>query len=275
MNGEMIIEVEDLHQGYGKDYHYLLRRHEHLPEVSAFVSPAYITVPSGGTAIFNVDVKGKMRRPAHLEIKGLPKGFTTSSLNLRGRRWDVSVTAPKGADMKRTPIELKLDYKGSEGREQVKVLPVDKMEQAFYYVHHIPAAELAVDVVEPSPYRMSLTFDLEQEQSFKLGDESIEVKVVVDKGASFNEPIELMLGKKNRIFSLDPISIMPEEKEKVIQIKLNPTVLERFKGKKSKPTWQQYIVGTVKGEVVQRGRRRFQNAKHREITPIFIIKLER
>ncbi len=275
MNGEMILEVEDRHQGYGKEYHYLLRRHEQLPEVNAFVSPAYITVPSGGTAIFNVDVKGKMRRPAHLEIKGLPKGFTTSSLKLRGRRWDVSVTAPKGADVERTPIELKLDYKGKDGREQVKVLPVDKMTQAFYYIHHIPAAELAVDVVEPSPYRMSLTFDLEEEQGFKLNDESIAVKIVVDKNADFNEPIELMLGKKNKIFSLDPISIMPEEKEKTIHIKLNQTALERFKGKKSKPTWQQYIVGTVKGEVIQRGRRRFQNAKHREITPIFIIKLER
>jgi hypothetical protein len=36
-----------------------------------------------------------------------------------------------------------------------------------------------------------------------------------------------------------------------------------------------YISGTVKGEVVQQGRRRFQNAKYNEITPVFIIKLKR
>jgi hypothetical protein len=36
-----------------------------------------------------------------------------------------------------------------------------------------------------------------------------------------------------------------------------------------------YIVGSVKGEVIQQGRRRFQNAKYSEITPIFNIRLKR
>ena len=84
-----------------------------------------------------------------------------------------------------------------------------------------------------------------------------------------------MLGKKNGLFSLDPISILPEETEKTIHIKLNPLRLERFRGKKNKPNWQMYIVGTVKGEMIQQGRRRFQNAKYSEMTPIFSIGLRR
>ena len=60
-----------------------------------------------------------------------------------------------------------------------------------------------------------------------------------------------------------------------IHIKLNETALERFKGKKNRPNWQMHIVGTVKGEIVQRGRRKFQNAKYREMTPIFSIRLKR
>ena len=277
INGELILEVEDLHRGYGKDYHYLLRCHRDMPSFNAFVSPAYITTPSGGTSQFRVDITGKLKRPANLVIKGLPKGFTTSSLKLRGgKRWDVSVTAPKGASVKRIPIELEMEYPVGKGeRERAKVLPVDKMMQAFYYEHHIPAAELAVDVVEPSPYRMSLTFDLEEEVEFSLDDDTIPVKIVVDKDPGFNDPIELMLGKKNRLFSLEPISIMPEEKEKIIHIKLNQSILQRYKKGKQKPNWQMYISGTVKGEVVQQGRRRFQNAKYSEMTPIFIIKLKR
>ena len=272
----MTLEVEDLHRGYGKDYHYLLRRHRQLPAFNAFVSPANITVPSGGTAAFRVDIKGKLKRPAHLVVKGLPKGFTTSSLKLRGgRRWDVSITSPKGADVKRFPIEVKLNYPGTDGREQVDVLPVDEMMQAFYYTHYIPAAELALDVTEPSPYRMSLDFNLEEEIPITVDTESIPIKILVDKDASFNEPIELMLGKKNGMFSLDPVSIMPEEKEKIIHIKVNPTTMEKQRGKKGKPFWQMNIVGTVKGEVVQKGRRRFQNAKYREITPFFLIRLNR
>lgn len=273
---ELTLEVEDLHRGYGKDYHYLLRRHKQLPSFNAFVSPANITVPSGGTSSFRVDVTGKLKRPANLVVKGLPKGFTTSSLKLRGgRKWDVSVTSPKGATVERFPIEVKMEYPGPDGREQADVVPVDKMMQAFYYTHHIQAAELALDVTEPSPYRMSLDVDLEKEILFSLQDTEIPLTIKIDKDPNFKDPVELMLGNKNRIFELAPISIEPHETEKTIHIKLNPAALERFKTRKNRPTWQMYIVGTVKGEIIQRGRRRFQNAKYREMTPIFLIKLKR
>ena len=273
-SGDYILEVEDLHRGYGKDYHYLVRRHRQLPSFNAFVSPANITIPSGGTSMFRVDITGRYKRPAHLEIKGLPKGYTTSSTKLRGRKWDVSITAPKGAEVKRFPIEVKMDYPGPDGREQANVVPVDKMMQAFYYTHHIQAAELALDVTEPSPYRMSVDIDLEKELEFSLDDTEIKLTIKLDKDADFKDPVELMLGNKNRIFDLAPISIMPEETEKTITINLNQTALERFKKRKARPNWQMYIVGTVKGEIVQQGRR-FQNAKYREMTPIFQIKLKK
>ena len=52
------------------------------------------------------------------------------------------------------------------------------------------------------------------EHIFSLDSDVIPVKIIVDKDADFTDPIELMLGRKNGLFSLDPISIMPEEKEK-------------------------------------------------------------
>ena len=221
----MVLEVEDLHRGYGKDYHYLLQRHKQMPSFNAFVSPANISVPSGGTAAMRIDVEGKLKRPAYLSIEGLPRGFTTSSLKLRGgRRWDVSITSPKGAQQGRYPISVKMNYESKDGNEQADVLAVDNMMQAFYYTHHIQAAELVVDVAEPSPYRLSLNFDLDEEILFSMRDEVIPIKLLIDKNPDFNEPIELMLGRKNGIFSLDPISILPEEREKVIYIKLNGEV---------------------------------------------------
>ena len=273
---EFILEVEDLHRGYGKDYHYLLRRHRQMPSFNAFVSPANITISSGGTSTFRVDVKGKLKRPADLVVQGLPKGYTTSSLRLRGgRRWDVSITSPKGSEVKRFPIEVKMEYPGPDGRELADVLPVDKMLQAFYYEHHIPAAELALDVVEASPYRMSVDFDINKPITFNLNDTVIPIKILVDKDPGFNDPIELLLGRKNGLFSLEPISILPEEKEKTIYIKLNPTALEKMKSRRGKPFWQMYIVGTVKGEIVRQARRTFQNAKYSEMTPLFLIQLQR
>ena len=98
---------------------------------------------------------------------------------------------------------------------------------------------------------------------------------MVDKDPNFTDPIELMLGKKMGMFTLDPISILPEETEKTIYIKINETALEKLRNRKGRPTWQMNIVGTVKGEVVQQGRRRFQNAKYSEMTPFFLIKVNR
>lgn len=272
----LILEVEDLYQGYGKDYHYLLWRHRQMPTFNAFVAPANITVPAGGTATFRVDITGKVKRPANLIVEGLPAGFTTSSLNIRGsKRWNVSITAPKDAEVERFPIEVKLEYPTPDGREQANVVPVDNMMQAFYYTHHIQASELALDVVQPSPYRMSVDFDVANELPFSYANEHIPIKIIVDKEPGFNEPIEIVMGVKHRFFSLEPITILPEEKEKIIYLKLNHTALERFRGRKNPPSWQMNIVGTVKGEITKQGKRTFQNAKYREITPYFVLKLAR
>ena len=275
-NGVLTLEVEDLHRGYGKDYHYLLLRHRDLPTFNAFVSPANITIPSGGTASFQVEISGKLKRPAHLEVKGLPEGFTTSSLRLRGNRWNTSITAPKGATIERFPIEVKVCYPGADKRqEQAKAVPVDKMMQAFYYTHNIQAAELAVEVIKPAPYRLSLDFDIEKEITFTFDDKVIPIKVLIDKDPDFNEPVELMLSNKFGMFSMEQVTIMPDEREKTFDLILNEDALNKLKNKKGYRYWQMHIVGTVKGEVVQSGRRRFQNAKHREITPYFIIRLKR
>ena len=272
----LILEVEDLYQGYGADYHYLLWRHRQMPTFNAFVAPANITVPAGGTATFRVDITGKVKRPANLIVEGLPAGFTTSSLNIRGsKRWNVSITAPKDAEVERFPIEVKLEYPTPDGREQANVVPVDNMMQAFYYTHHIQASELALDVVQPSPYRMSVDFDVANELPFAYANEHIPIKIIVDKEPGFNEPIEIVMGVKHRIFSLEPVTILPEEKEKIIYLKLNHTALERFRGRKNPPSWQMNIVGTVKGEITKQGKRTFQNAKYREITPYFVLKLAR
>ncbi len=272
---ELILEVEDLHRGYGKDYHYLLRRHRQMPSFNAFVSPANITIPAGGTSSFRIDISGKLPKPAHILVEGLPDGFTTSTTKfLGGKRWDVSITAPKGAAVKRFPIEVRMEYPSRGQREQADALPVDNMMQAFYYTHHIQAAELAVDVTKASPYRLSLSFDINQAILVSPQDELIPIKVLIDKDADFKEPIDLVLGMKHAMFSLDPISVQPDETEKTIYIKVNKELMAKRQGKKYKPSWQMSVVGTVKGQIERQGKRTFQNAKYREMTPLFMLKLK-
>lgn len=275
MNEELTLEVEDLHRGYGRDYHYLLMRHRQLPSFNAFVSPANITIPKGGTASFRVDVTGKVKRPANIEIVGLPSGFKTSNLRHYGKTWEFSITAPKSAEVKRFPIEVKFEYQGDGVREKMDVLPVDNMMQAFYYTHHIQAAELSLEVAEASPYRLSLDFDVEQPILISPNDEEVAVKVLIDRNPGFDEPVDLILGKKRSFFTLEPISIAPDESEKVIYIKLNKEYIQGMIRKKNYPVWQTNIVGTVKGQIERSGKRTFQNAKYSEMTPIFQLKLQK
>lgn len=275
---ELYLEVEDLHRGYGKDYHYLLVRHSQMPSFNAFVSPANITIPSGGTSFFRVDITGRLKRPAHLVVEGLPKGYTTSNTKIRqGRRWDVSITAPKGAEIKRFPIEVKLNYPGPDGgRELAKVLPVDNMMQAFYYTHHISAAELALDVTEPSPYRVSLDMDINKPIEFRPTDTVIPIKVTIDRDEGFDEPVVVELGKKVRLFFIEPVSFMPGEKEKIVNIQIDPAMMERLMKRKGNPAWQMYISCIVKGEWIKQGKgRQVQLAKYSEMTPIFELKLNK
>jgi hypothetical protein len=275
-NGVFYLDVEDLYQGYGEDYHYMLRRHSQMQSFNAFVSPANITIPAGGTAAFRVDITGKMKRPANLMLEGLPKGFTTSNMQLRsGKKWNVTITAPKGAEVERFPVELKLDYPVSkETRAVADVVPVDNMMQAFYYTHYIQAAELALDIVPASPYRLTVDVDTE-EIRFAATDGVIPIKVKIDRDPGFNDPVDLIMGIKHRLFTLEPVSLLPTEKEKIIYLKINAQDFERFKNRKTPPFWQMNIVGTVKGEITRQGKRTFQNAKYREMTPYFILELRK
>ena len=144
------------------------------------------------------------------------------------------------------------------------------MMQAFYYTHYIQAAELALDIVQASPYR--LTVDLDGDEiEFSARDEAIPVKIKIDRDPGFTDPVELVLGNKNKLFELDPISILPTENEKTIYLRINAANFEKFRTRKVLPSWQMNIVGTVKGEIERRGKRTFQNAKYREITPYFIL----
>ena len=273
--GELTLTIEDLHRGHGMDYHYLLRMHKQMPSFNAFVSPANISIPSGGTASFRVDIEGKIKRPANIVIDGLAKGFTTSCLQLQnGKSWEVSITSPKDAELKSYPLNLMLEYSSTDGMGSSDILPADNMMQAFYYIHRLPAASFVAEVSEASPYRMSVEMDLDKAIPLSFNDETIPVKILINKDAGFNEDIALELGKKSSTFTLEPISIKPEETEKTIFIKVNKNSLAKYKSKKYRPTWQMSIVGTVKGEIVKQGKRTFQNAKYREMTPLFLIKLE-
>jgi len=276
--GNYTVEVEDVLGNYGPDYYYLIQRKNNIPSYEVFVSPANLTIPRGGTAVLRLDVTTNEKFVPALEVsfKGLPNGFVVSSLHTQAgnKVWEISVTAPQNAKQERLSLEVLTQAhinRNEEMTEKQTAVAADNMMQAFYYTHHIPAAGFVAEVAPSALYSIHLSKEIESDLSKSIlvssSDTVVPLKINIVRTEGFIEPIELNLSKKIKQVTMEPITVQPNEKEKIVNLKINQTLLNKIK----KARFGFNIVGTVKGVVDQKGKRSFQNAKYREQTPIFIL----
>jgi len=277
-DGNYTLEVTDVTGNYGADCFYMITRMPDVPDLKAFVSPATLTIPKGGTAIFRIDItSGEQKLPElNFEIKGLPKGFKTSSLQSQpgSKFWEISVTAPENA--KEELVSLEVHTQGqTKGKNPVtfaqNATAADNMMQAFYYTHHIPAAGFTAEITPASPFSLHLSSNMEEnlQKDFlvNLSDSIVSFKIRIFKSPGFNEPIDLALNKKNPLITMEPTQVLPNETEKIVYIKISDKLLQA----KKTGRFAFAIEGTVKGEIDKKGKRSFQNALYREITPIVVL----
>lgn len=277
-DGNYTLEVTDVLGNCGTDYYYMIKRMPDIPEIKAFVSPANMTIPKGGTAIFRVDITSEEQKTPGLnfEIKGLPNGFKTSSLQSQpgNKSFEISVTAPENAKEGRLSLELlaqgQTKGKSPETFEQ-SATAADNMMQAFYYTHHIPASGFIADITPASPFSLHLSPEMEANLQkpwlVNSTDSTVNFKIRIFKSAGFNEPIDLVMNKKNPLITMEPTQVLPHETEKMITLKIS----EKGKQIKKAVRFAFAIEGTVKGEIDRKGKRSFQNALYREITPIIVL----
>jgi hypothetical protein len=276
--GNYTVEVEDVLGNYGSDYYYLIQRKNNIPSYEVFVSPANLTIPRGGTAVLRLDVTTNEKFVPALEVsfKGLPKSFVVSSLQTQvgNKVWDISITAPQNAKQEKLSLEVLTQAhinRKEELTDKQTAVAADNMMQAFYYTHHIPAAGFVADVVPAALYSIHLSKEIESDLSkslhVSLTDTVIPLEINIVRAEGFIEPIELNLSKKIKQITMEPITVQPNETEKIVYLKINQVILNKMK----KVRFGFNIVGTVKGVIDQKGKRSFQNAKYREQTPIFIL----
>ncbi len=280
--GTYRLDIEDVLRGSGKDYFYVLERKTNVPTFKMFVSPANISIPKGGTAQFRVDlVSDEKNIPAmDLDIKGLPSGCRVSNLRTAQnvKSMEVSITAPENVKLGKYDLQVSAQTRNKKNEQQTTVnqtaVAADNMTQAFFYQHHIPASAFEAEISQEPPFSIhfekNIENNLENPLVFSINDTIIQIKVLIKSKTGFNETIELALNRKNKQIVLDPVKVLPNEKEKLLNIKIDLNDL------KDKPRLirQIAIVGTVKGEIEKKGKRTFENAKYKEVSPLILINLK-
>lgn len=276
--GNYVVEVEDVLGKHGEDYYYLIERKKSIPTYEVFVSPAILTVPKGGTAVLRLDILANDKLVPELEvsIKGLPKDFLVSSLHTQAgtKFWEISISAPQNAKEEKLLLEVQTQAR-IRGNEELTDMQsagaADNMMQAFYYTHHIPAADFVADISPASPFSIHLSKEIESKLSkaipVMVNDTIIPLKIFIDREEGFSESVELNLSKKSKQITMESVTFEPNEFEKEVLIKISGEALAKFK----KFRMGLNIVGTVKGVIEKKGQRSFQNAKYREQTPVFIL----
>jgi len=276
--GNYVVEVEDVLGNYGEDYYYLIERKKTIPTYEVFVSPANLTIPKGGTVLLRLDITSNEKSVPELEvsIKGLPKDFLVSSLHTQAgtKSWDISITAPQNAKEEQLLLEVQTQahIKGNEELADMQSAgAADNMMQAFYYTHHIPAANFVADISPASPFSIHLSKEIESQLSkaipVSVNDTVVPMKIYIDRQEGFTETVELNLNKKSKQINMEPVTLQSNDTEKLVYLKINKEGLNKFK----KIRIGLNFVGTVKGVIEKKGQRNFQNAKYREQTPIFVL----
>ena len=281
--GKYLLLVEDVLQGSGTDFYYILERKPASNDYEIFVSPANISIPKGGTTSFMLDVvtPDKKAPALDIEVQGLPSGFVVSNTEIRGTKWEVSVTAPEKAKTQAISLKvlatekLRKRDKGNEMNiETTEAVAADNMMQAFYYTHHIPAFNFVAEVTEEAPFSLHFESQIEKNLTepiiIQASDTLLPLKIILKRKSGFNETVSLQLNRKNKFISLDPIEFKSGETEKIIPVKLNLKDMPGRFGIRH----QLSIVGTVNGQTDKKGKRTFENAQYREMTPVVILELK-
>lgn len=273
---EYKLQVEDVLRNSGSDYFYLLRKENRPDPFRVFVSPAILSIPQGGTALItvNVEAKEKPMRRLNLEVEGLPSGSIVSNLIVPAgaKKKDISVTLPDKCKIGDYDLKLKAvsEARGDAAFSQ-EAVAADDMMQAFYYHHNIPAAGFSLKVAPQSPFKLKFPDELLLNNEYKLSvaesDSVFVIPVEIIRKQGFVDPIELSVYPKSKLISVQNSHVLPSETTKDVRIIIRKSTTKT--GFKNRFTLA--IVGTVKGEVEKKGKRTYENASYREMTPLLVV----
>lgn len=178
-DGEYFLQILDIQNHYGKDYIYYIRAEKPRPDFDVFIVPSSINIPASGIAVFEVYVfkKDGFDNEITLSIKEPDYGFKLSGGKIPKGKDSLKITV-SCSNLSKGIYEIELEAVAYiDGKEiRKKVIPAEKMMQAFAYYHLVPAEKVLVYL----PRRIFSQFELINQEILKIpsgGKANVKIKV--------------------------------------------------------------------------------------------------
>ncbi len=240
--GDYRVRVVESQGRSGEEYAFRLSINRAEPDFALNIEPPIVSVPSGGTGVFNVLLtrKQKFNGAVDMKVKGLPAGFEVAGCNIPkgSKKTIISVTAPSGADTCVLNPEVTGYASSKDGGLIVRRgVPVESMMQAFYYTHLMPMEEFRMEVVP--------------EQPLKVKVESVEgnvIKVRLERKPGFNSPVTIMLKSSVPQVKAEAVVVPGGESEARLEVfRKIPKDPKKAKKQSVKKNVMISVYGVVKG----------------------------
>lgn len=161
-DGSYYLHLGDVQQRGGAGYAYRLRISEPQPDFALLVTPASISVRTGGAIPIGVHVvrRDGFNGEITLSLKNAPKGFMLGGARVPGDQSDATLTLTAPRTHLSEPVALQIEGRATVGGRQIvrQALAAEDMMQAFIYHHLVPAQNLMVAVIGPersrAPWRL-------------------------------------------------------------------------------------------------------------------------
>jgi hypothetical protein len=197
-SGRFFVRLDDLQGKGGGDYAYRLMIGEEQPDFQLRIVPSSVCVPRNGTAIVTAHAirSGGFTGEIDLSVQNAPQGIELQR-----------AVIPAGADTARIVIAARTVAKEKVGPLEIagtadcgsqklcrRAVPAEDMMQAFLYRHWVSAQQLLVQVCEPQPVEVDLSFSEGDVFKARPGSEIV-IKAAVKWNQKAQKGIRLTLAE--------------------------------------------------------------------------------
>ncbi len=155
-DGTYYVHLGDTGRSGGEEFGYRLRISPPRPDFALRVVPSSVALRGKSSATVSIHAirKDGFTGPIYVNLKNAPKGFSSTTVSLSGTQQVAQLKLKTDWAPVKEPVSFSLSIAGTariDGRDVThEAVPAEDRMQAFLWRHLVPAAELKVEVFNPT-----------------------------------------------------------------------------------------------------------------------------